>query len=57
MGVLEVGVGGEEVILVDTVRHWGDHQLLVVSLMGVRGKVEEVFDEGCLSFFFFWVLE
>jgi len=33
--VLEVGVGGEEFILGDTVRHWGGHQLLVVSLMGV----------------------
>ena len=39
--VLEEGVEGEEFILVDTVRYWGGHRLLVVSLMGVRGKVVE----------------
>jgi len=48
--VLEVGVGGEEFILDDTVRHWRGHRLLVVSLMGVRGKVEEVFVKGCFLF-------
>ena len=41
--VLKVRGGVEEVISVDTVRHWGSHRLLVVALMGVRGKVREVF--------------
>jgi len=52
---LEVGVGGEEVILVDTVRHWGGHRLLVVSLMGVRGGVGEcdVFGVLCCLFLLF----
>jgi len=58
--ILEVGVGGEEFILGDTVRHWGGHQLLVVSLIGVRGKVEEVIVKGCFCCFVFcgvWFLE
>jgi len=35
MGVLEVGVGGEEYIFEVTVRHWGSRLLYVVTLMGV----------------------
>ena len=35
--VLEVGVGGEDFILGDTVRHWGfDRFLPVVSPMGLH---------------------
>jgi len=52
-GVVGIEVGGEEYILDDTVRHWGCHQLLVVTLMGVRGKVVEVFVGGCFCCFCF----
>ena len=53
--VLEGEVGGEECIFDDTVRHWGDHQLLVVALMGVRGKVEEVWFVECFFFVFLFL--
>ena len=43
IGVLEEGVEGEEFILGDTVRIGDANGLFfLVSLMGVRGKVEEV---------------
>jgi len=47
-----VGVGGEEFTLGDTVRHWGDRRLFVVSLIGVRGEAEEVRFLGLIVFVF-----